>query len=55
MDAALTTHRVIAAVKRALDTAGVEMPAEIMALQATSSLAAAIRGEPVTPGGAVAR
>ncbi len=55
MDAALTTHRVIAAVKRALDTAGVEMPADIMALQATSSLAAAIRGEPVTPGGAVAR
>lgn len=55
MDAALTTHRVIAAVKAALDAAGVEMPADILALQATSSLAAAMRGDPVTPGGAVAR
>ena len=42
----------IIAIKRALDEAGIEMPSDIIALQATASLAAALRGEPVTPGGA---
>jgi small-conductance mechanosensitive channel len=55
MNAAVTTHRVVEAVKRRLDADGIEMPADLIALQATSSLAAALRGEPVTPGGAVAR
>ena len=41
----------IIAIKAALDRAGIEMPSDIIALQATASLAAAIRGEPVTPGG----
>ena len=47
--------RAIEAVKVALDEAGVEMPADIVALQATSSFAAALRGERVTPGGSVER
>jgi small-conductance mechanosensitive channel len=46
--------RAIAAVKRAFDDAGIEMPSDIVALQATSSFEAALRGHPVTPGGAVA-
>ncbi len=42
--------------KRALDAAGIEMPADIVALQATSSFKAALQGEAdVTPGGAIAR
>ena len=44
----------IIAVKAALDSAGVEMPADIVALQATPSLKAALQGDAeVTPGGAV--
>ena len=54
-DALNVVHEVMIAVKRRLDEVGVEMPAEILALQATSSFAAALRGDPVTPGGAVAR
>lgn len=46
--------RAIHAVKTALEDAGVEMPSEIIALQATASFAAALRGEQVTPGGNVA-
>ena len=42
------------AVKAALDAAGIEMPADIIALQATPSLKAALQNEAeVTPGGAV--
>jgi small conductance mechanosensitive channel len=47
-------HEVMSAIKRRLETAGIEMPGDIVALQATSSLAAALQGHPVTPGGAVA-
>ena len=47
--------RAIAAVKTAFDDAGIEMPSEIVALQATTSFAAAVKGDPVTPGGAVPR
>lgn len=46
-------HDVMTAIKARLDDAGIEMPGEIIALQATSSLAAALQGRPVTPGGAV--
>ena len=46
--------RAIKAVKIALDEAEIEMPADIIALQATPSLAMAIRGDgAVTPGGGV--
>lgn len=45
----------ITAVKTALDAAGIEMPCNIVALQATSSYAAAVHdNQPVTPGGSVA-
>lgn len=45
----------IVAVKQALDEAGIEMPCDIVALQATESFAAAVNdGATVTPGGAVA-
>jgi len=41
-------------VKRALDHAGIEMPADIVALQATPSFKAALQGDgDVTPGGAM--
>ncbi len=46
--------RTIAAVKGAFDAAGIEMPSDIVALQATSSFAAGVGGGTVTPGGAVA-
>lgn len=49
-----TKDRVIEAVKTAMDDAGIELPADVVALQATSSLAAALQGQPITPGGAVA-
>lgn len=50
----LLLDQAIKAVKAALDTAEIEMPADIIALQATPSLAAAIRGDDtVTPGGGV--
>jgi small-conductance mechanosensitive channel len=46
----------ITAVKAALDDAGIEMPADIVALQATPSFKAALQGDPdVTPGGGVVR
>lgn len=45
--------RAIRAVKVALDRAGIEMPADIVALQATPSFRAALQGDDVTPGGAV--
>ena len=44
----------IKAVKEALDSAGIEMPADIIALQATPSFKAAMQGSgEVTPGGGV--
>lgn len=49
-----TLDRAIEAVKTAFDAEGIEMPSEVLALQATSSLAAALRGGEVTPGGSVA-
>ena len=50
----LITDSAIRAVKTALEEAGIEMPADIIALQATPSLRAAISGEAeVTPGGGV--
>ena len=54
-DALLVQSRAIGAVKQALDEAGIEMPSDIVALQATSSFAAALHGDDVTPGGGVAR
>ncbi|ANH40139.1 Small-conductance mechanosensitive channel [Nocardioides dokdonensis FR1436] len=53
-DVVLAVDAAIRAVKTALDDAGIEMPADIIALQATPSLRAAISGEAeVTPGGGV--
>ena len=53
-DVVLAMDCAIRAVKTALDEAGIEMPADIIALQATPSLRAAISGEAeVTPGGGV--
>ncbi len=53
-EALTVLHRSIDAVKRALDDAGIEMPAEIIALQATPSFRAAMQGDhDVTPGGSV--
>ncbi len=49
-----TLGRAIEAVKTAFDAHGIEMPSEVVALQATSSLAVALRGGDVTPGGNVA-
>ena len=49
-----TRDAAIREVKQALDGAGIEMPAEIIALQATPSFRAALSGElEVTPGGGV--
>lgn len=46
----------ISAVKKSLDAAGVEMPADIVALQATPSLKAALQGDgEVTPAGGLVR
>jgi small-conductance mechanosensitive channel len=54
LESLVTKDAAIRAVKRALDAAEIEMPAEIIALQATPSLRAAITGErEVTPGGGV--
>ncbi len=54
LDSIMTKDAAIREVKQALDRAGIEMPAEIIALQATPSLRAAIAGDAdVTPGGAV--
>ncbi len=53
-DVVLATDAAIRSVKAALDGAGIEMPADIVVLQATPSLRAAISGEAeVTPGGGV--
>ncbi len=52
-EAVETRDRVIEAVKVALDDAGVEMPADIVALQGTPSLTAALQGEEVTLAGGV--
>lgn len=49
-----TLDRAIEAVKTAFDAHGIEMPSQVIALQATSSLAEALRGGEVTPGGSVA-
>ena len=49
-----TVSRCLEAVKAAFDRAGIEMPTRVVALQATSSFGAALRGRSVTPGGAVA-
>ncbi len=55
-DVVLALDAAVRAVKQALDDAGIEMPADIIALQATPSLRAAISGEAeVTPGGGVVR
>ncbi|NHA66673.1 mechanosensitive ion channel family protein [Phycicoccus flavus] len=53
-EARLALDAAIVAVKRALDAAGIEMPADIVALQATPSFRAALQGDAdVTPGGSV--
>lgn len=49
-----TLSRAIEAVKTAFDVNGIEMPSQVIALQATSSLAAALNGGDVTPGGSIA-
>lgn len=46
--------RAVRAVKHALDAAGIEMPADIVVLQAAPSFRAAVQGDgDITPGGAV--
>lgn len=55
-DARVVLDRATKAVKRCLDDEGIEMPAEIVVLQATPSFQAALGGgEDVTPGGALAK
>ncbi len=49
----LVLDTAMAAVKRAFDEHGIEMPSDIVALQATTSFATGVRGGRVTPGGAV--
>ena len=50
----LALDAAIVAVKAALEAAGIEMPADIVALQATPSFRAALQGDAdVTPGGSV--
>ncbi|GAB2764418.1 hypothetical protein GCM10027020_15730 [Nocardioides salsibiostraticola] len=50
----LLTHEAITAVKAALDEAGIEMPADIVALQATPSFRAALQNDgEITPGGSL--
>ncbi len=54
LESLTTRDAAIREVKFALDRAGIEMPAEIVALQATPSFRAALSGEhEVTPGGGV--
>jgi small-conductance mechanosensitive channel len=54
LDSLRTKDAAIRHVKAALDAAGIEMPAEIIALQATPSFRAALSGErELTPGGSV--
>jgi small conductance mechanosensitive channel len=53
-DRLTVTDRAIRACKLALDRAGIEMPADIVALQATPSFRAALQGDgEVTPGGSL--
>ncbi len=53
-DALVLLDEAIKSVKEALDESGIEMPADIIALQATPSLKAALQGDAeVTPGGSV--
>jgi small-conductance mechanosensitive channel len=52
-DRRLVLDRAIAAVKSAFDGEHIEMPSDIVALQATASFAAGLRGGTVTPGGSV--
>ena len=53
-EARVLLDRAIKAVKAALDDAGIEMPADIIAIQATPSLKAALHAEAdLTPGGSV--
>ena len=53
-DRLTVTDRAIRACKLALERAGIEMPADIVALQATPSFRAALQGEgEVTPGGSL--
>jgi small conductance mechanosensitive channel len=55
-DALTTTSAAIVAVKAALDAAGIELPADIVVLQATPSFRAAVQGDAMpTPGGGVER
>ena len=49
-----TMSHAIEAVKAAFDDHGIEMPCRLIALQATSSFEASLRGRVVTPGDAVA-
>ncbi len=53
-DARRALDDVIRATKRALDEEGIEMPCDIVALQATTSFRAALHDRAVTPGGSVA-
>ncbi|MEQ8840795.1 MAG: mechanosensitive ion channel family protein [Acidimicrobiales bacterium] len=56
LDTRRMLDRAIIAAKRALDENGIEMPADIVALQATPSFKAALSGDvEVTPGGSVRR
>ncbi len=53
-DRLVVTDRAIQAAKAALDGAGIEMPAQIVALQATPSFRAAVQGDgDVTPAGSL--
>lgn len=49
-----TLSRAIEAVKTAFDDHGIEMPSQVVAVEARSSLAAALRGDEATPHGRVA-
>ncbi len=54
LESRLVLHAAIVSVKAALDEADIEMPADIVVLQATPSFRAALQGDlDVTPGGAV--
>ncbi len=50
----IALDRAVTRAKRALEQAGIEMPADIVALQATPSLRAALYDRAITPGGGVA-
>ena len=52
-DARVALDAMIRATKRALDDEGIEMPSDIVALQATSSFRAALHDRDVTPAGSV--